>query len=369
MEKTRTNPFKFGTIVAGDYFTNRVKEAVKIRSVIDSVNHLVILSPRRYGKTSLITKVLSELERPYLHLDFQLLTGEQDLAEQLLKRVCRLYPFQRVKQLVKRFSLIPTFSINPLTNEMSVSFGFTATPVSILEDSINLLDTISQRDKRLIVVFDEFQEITRLGQDLDRRLRSMMQYHKNVNYVFLGSQESMIRELFEKKKSPFFNFGLVMPLSKISHADFHLFLYERLKFWSSKADLITNQILEITDAHPFYSQQLAFSVWNHLNLGIEQDLVVDLAVDEIIQYHDADYERLWNTLNSTDRKIMIGLAMSINSPLSIAFAQKYALGSQSTIYSGLKRLMTSGFVCRSESKYQIDDPFLARWIIAKRTGG
>ena len=80
-----TNPFKFGTIVDGEYFTNRVKETAQIKSVLASENHLVMLSPRRYGKTSLITKVVSELDRPFVHLDLQLLTGEQDLAEQLLK--------------------------------------------------------------------------------------------------------------------------------------------------------------------------------------------------------------------------------------------------------------------------------------------
>ncbi|MDD2229126.1 MAG: hypothetical protein PHY48_06940 [Candidatus Cloacimonetes bacterium] len=84
-----TNPFKFGTIVDGEYFTNRVKETAQIKSVLASENHLVMLSPRRYGKTSLITKVVSELDRPFVHLDLQLLTGEQDLAEQLLKKVCR----------------------------------------------------------------------------------------------------------------------------------------------------------------------------------------------------------------------------------------------------------------------------------------
>jgi len=363
-----TNPFKFGTIVDGEYFTNRVKETLQIKSVLNSENHLVILSPRRYGKTSLITKVVSELDRPFLHLDLQFLTGEQDLAEQLLKKICKLYPFQRIKQAVKGFRLIPSLNVNPLTNEINVSFGSISSAVPVMEDTINVLDSISARGKKLIVVFDEFQDVLRLGANLDRRLRAIMQFHKNVNYVFLGSQESMIRELFEKKRSPFFNFGLVMPLSKIPHQEFEAFLIDRLIGLSPQAELLAQQILAISDAHPFYTQQLAFNVWTFLCQGHNPNTAVDEAVKELVQYHDADYERLWNTMNSTDRKILIGLALSDDGPLSKAFAQDYLIDSQSTIYSGLKRLMTSGYVCRTDSKYQIDDPFFVRWIISRREG-
>ena len=360
------NPFKFGTIVDGEYFTNRVKETEQIKSVLNSENHLVILSPRRYGKTSLITKVVSEMNRPYMHLDLQLLTGEQDLAEQLLKKICNLYPFQKVKQALKRFRLVPSLNINPLTNEISVSFGSISSIEPVLEDTIQLLDIMGVPGKKLIVIFDEFQDILRLGSNLDRKLRSLMQFHKNVNYIFLGSQESMIRELFEKKKSPFFNFGQVMPLSKIPCDEFSAFLIERLKTICSIAETLADQILMITSAHPFYTQQLAFNVWNLLSQGQTSEGVVDEAVKELIQYHDADYERLWNTLISTDRKILIGMAMSDDSPLSNAFTLHNQISSNSTIFSGLKRLMTSGFVCRVDSKYQIDDPFFVRWIIMRR---
>ena len=157
-----------------------------------------------------------------------------------------------------------------------------------------------------------------------------------------------------------------MPLSKIPCDEFSAFLIERLKTVCSIAETLADQILMITSAHPFYTQQLAFNVWNLLSQGQTSEGVVDEAVKELIQYHDADYERLWNTLISTDRKILIGMAMSDDSPLSNAFTLHNQISSNSTIFSGLKRLMTSGFVCRVDSKYQIDDPFFVRWIIMRR---
>lgn len=79
------NPFKFGSVVEGDNFTNRIDEIEKIKSILQSDNHLIIISPRRYGKTSLINKIVNELNRPTINFDLQLVTTVEDLSSQLLK--------------------------------------------------------------------------------------------------------------------------------------------------------------------------------------------------------------------------------------------------------------------------------------------
>lgn len=99
----QTNPFKFGSVVQEPYFTDRVIEQADIKMVLSSANHLIIISPRRYGKTSLIKKVVSSLERPLIFLDLQLITDLNDFASQILKRVYRVYPFERLKGFLKNF--------------------------------------------------------------------------------------------------------------------------------------------------------------------------------------------------------------------------------------------------------------------------
>ena len=84
-------------------------------------------------------------------------------------------------------------------------------------------------------------------------------------------------------------------------------------------------------------------------------------------YHDIDYERLWNTLNRTDMKILIGMTFSSSSPLSEDFSRRYDPGPVSTVYSSLKRMMQEGFVVKTEEGYGIDDPFFRRWIWRQRT--
>lgn len=150
--------------------------------------------------------------------------SEEDFAAQLLKRIYRILPVQKLKNYIKSFRLIPTVIMNPVTGEVEISFSPGSRDLAPLEDVLNLIEKLGKPEDKIIVVLDEFQDIFRINTGLDRMLRSVIQVHKNVNYVFMGSNESMIRDIFEKKDSPFYRFGILYPLGKIPEAKFRLFL-------------------------------------------------------------------------------------------------------------------------------------------------
>ena len=362
----KRNPFKFGSIVEGPYFTNRTNEIAKVKSIISSSNHLIVISPRRFGKSSLIFKVTSQLNRPVIALDLQLITSIEDFAAQLLKRVYRVYPFEKIRQFVKHFRIIPTISVNPVSNEVDITFQPASSPMPMLEDVLNLVEKLSNEKKRTIVVFDEFQEAQQIDPNLTRQLRSVIQYHQHVNYIFLGSQESLIRNIFEKKKSPFYHFGMLMQLGKIPRNDFLAYLAGGFIDISGNIKSISSGILDFSDCHPYYTQQMAFVVWEILSQNDKVDDPIAQSIDELVRIHDMDYERIWNAFNKTDKKLLIGLTVSNQTPLSEAFYRKFDLGAPSTVYSSLKRLMQSGFIMKTENKYAIDDPFFQQWIKKRR---
>ena len=363
---TTENPFKFGGVVGKNYFTNRKNEIEQLKNVLNSQNHVTIISPRRFGKTSLVYKVVAELDRPLIDLNLQMVTSIDDFARQLLKRVFSQYPFEKVKQGVTEFKFIPSLSINLVTNETDINFNYNVDSDKNLEDVLNLINKLASPEKKPIVVFDEFQEIIQLNKDLPKILRSIVQHHTNINYIFLGSQESLIRNMFIQKKSPFYHFGMLMYLNKIPKDEFYQYLENRLLPISAKADVFSTEILAITEAHPYYTQQLAFTVWNEIRNRNEENNVVNEAVNSIVQMHDLDYERQWISLNQTDKKVLIGLAESIESPLSEKFAKRFNLGASSTTFSSLKRLMNTGLVIKLSKGYELDDPFMKRWIIKRR---
>ena len=365
-KKMKANPFKFGTVVDGSYFTDREDELVKITSFIRGENHLILISPRRFGKTSLIRKIVNESGRHHVYLDLQLVISADDFASQLLKRIYRLFPVQKLKGYIKSFRLIPSIIMNPVTGETEISFKPGSKDLNPLEDVLNLIDKLGSDEKKIIVVLDEFQDIFRIQTGLDRLLRSVMQNHKNTNYIFLGSSESMIRDIFEKKNSSFYRFGSLMTLPKISTQKFALFLEEKFKIITDQIRVLSEGILNITDSHPYYTQQLAFTVWELLVRSEYSPGIVENAANDIVQSHDNDYERLWNSLNRTDMTILTGMADNSISPLSDEFSRLYGTGAVSTVFSTLQRLTRKGIIIKESTGYIMDDPFFKRWIIMRR---
>jgi len=208
------NPFKFGTIVEDEFFTDRTQELQYIVRVMESENHLILISPRRFGKSSLVVKAAKQLERPYLLLNLQNVITTQDLAAKLLKGIFKLYTWEKIKHLMNHFRIVPTISTNPVTNGIEVSFQPTTDSSVLLEDAMALIEKVSAPERRLIVIIDEFQEITQIAKGLDKQLRAIMQMQQGLNYILLGSQESMMTEIFERKKSPFYHFGTLMHLTR-----------------------------------------------------------------------------------------------------------------------------------------------------------
>lgn len=360
------NPFKFGTVVDDPYFINRTKELERIDRLLESENHLTIISPRRYGKTSLIRKGLKGKEKQSIYLDLQLIVSSVDLASQLLKRVFRISPFNRLKNMVRSFRIVPVLSINPATGETDVSFRPGNESTMPLEDVLNLINSLGNGKKRMVVVLDEFQEIFRIDKNLDRIMRSVMQYHNNVNYIFAGSSESMMREIFEKKKSPFYHFALPMNLDSIPVPEFTDYLISNFSEETIYADKLASDILSFTLSHPYYTQQLAYITWEILEREQYSDNIREKAIDEIIQNQDNNYERLWSTLNKTDMKVLIGMTVSDLETMSKEFSSEFETGSDSTVYSSLQRLIQKGILIKDKRSYIIDDPFFKRWIIMRR---
>jgi len=352
------NPFKFGSVVDKEFFTDRKNETEEVKNILNSNNHLILISPRRFGKTSLVRKVTNTLERPVIYLDLQLITDVSDFATQLLKKILKINRWENVKHFLAHFRIVPTIELNPQTDAMEVSFApSVSSSFTALEDVLNLIEKIGEKGKKPIVIFDEFQEITSLSKTLSKQLRAVIQHHSHINYVFLGSMESMMRTIFETKKSPFYHFGYLMTLPKIPQQDFFEYLQTRFESITDKSTEISSEILAFTDRHPYYTQQLAFYCWNFLEKSKYQSAMLTDVITTIINIHDTDYERLWNTITKTDKKILITIAMQekiSTIPLPT-----------STTYSGLKRLFTQGYLIKNEY-YELDDPFFRKWIVERR---
>ncbi len=363
-KKIIENPFKFGSVVNGVYFTNRVNEIQQVKNVLNSANHLVLIAPRRFGKTSLIMKTLEGNKNKSIFINLQTINTIEEFAAKLLKKTYDIFTIENLKNKIKSFRIIPEVSINPITQEVSVSFSPQGqNKIHILEDVLNMLNSFASQNHRIVCVLDEFQEIERIDKNLSRQLRSILQNHSDINYIFLGSQESMMKYIFENKKSPFYHFGVLMNLEPISKNNF--FSYIKQGFYNTKTKIEESQITEMllfTYCHPYYTQQLAFNVWNNVQLYNYSADIVENTINQIVQIHDYDYERLWQNLNNTDRKIIAGLCNLDSKPLSSEFGKKTGISASSTVLSSIKRLVEKGYLIYSGNSYHVEDPYFKLWI-------
>ena len=349
------NPFKFGTIVEEEYFTDRVKEVAFICQFVNSANHLILISPRRFGKSSVVEKAVKQSGRKHITVNLQQATSVADLAAKLLREFFKVHPMERVRHLITHFRIIPMVSTNPVTGSMDISFQPSADATVLIEDVLMLIERTHTKEDRMIVVLDEFQEICDLAPGLDRQLRSVMQRQKHINYILLGSQESMMTDIFEDKKSPFYHFGELMRLGKLPYDDFYRYLSERLTdCFPERFGELASRILAYTACHPYYSQQLAANVWQVGMLQPGTENPVEKAIAHIVTTHSLDYERLWQNFNRTNKWIMQRLAAG--KPLQTGEHRT------STIYSALKKLQKEGYVIYTD-RYEIEDPFYKQWIV------
>ena len=348
------NPFKYGSIVTGDFFTDREEELQQVKQKLDSENHLVLISPRRFGKSSLVEMALQDVHREHILIDMQYVMDVDDLAAHIVKAILDLHPWEKIKHLMSHFRVAPTLSTNAVTGSMEVSFQPTASSTTVLEDAMALSDRVSSQENRLLVVLDEFQEILNIGKGLDKRLRALMQRQKNLNYILMGSQESMMEDIFEKKSSPFYHFGYVMHLRKIPHDKFERYLADRLPAVTTQQEIIKD-ILDFTRCHPYYTQLLASEVWEKMTYNNMESNVVAAAKDSIVNARDLDFERLWLVQNRTDRSWLLQIAKEQQT-------LKGKLQPKSTRYSALHKLQKTGLLIKTET-FEIEDPFFRAWIL------
>ena len=354
IDNSMENPFKFGSIVENEFFTDRVKEVAYIRQFIESRNHLILISPRRFGKSSVVLKAVKQAKRQYINLNLQEVTSVADFAAKLLRELYRIHPMEKLRQWILRFRVIPTISTNQLTGAIEIGFQPTQDQRILLEDVLALVENMHTEQDRLVVIFDEFQEILEIAPALDKQLRAIMQQQRHVNYILLGSQESMMTDIFENVKSPFYHFGELMRLQKLPRAEFDEYLRTRFEpVFKDKAAELSRQVLDYTDCHPYYSQQLAFHIWQIGVLQPEEKNVHEAAVHQIVLTHNLDYERIWMNFKRTSKWLLLRLAKG----------HSFQTGEYrtSTLYSSLKRLQQTGYVIYTD-RYEIEDPFFREWL-------
>lgn len=366
-------PFIFGVATSGDNFTDREKETARLLSNFTHGVNTVLISPRRWGKTSLVKKVCNlaqsdKLKIVYLDI-FSYRTDREfydAFASAVLKQTSSKFDeiIENAKIFLSRISPKFTMGADPMS-DFSVSLELNPKSDDI-DEILQLPEKIAQKKGvRIVICIDEFQQIAEFKDSttFQKHLRTVWQLQQSVSYCLFGSKKHLMNELFEKKSLPFYKFGDSIYLSKISTPDWISYICERFE---STGKHISKELAEkvclTVDNHSSYVQQLAWLLWIQTkNETTEQDFAN--AYQDLIDQNSPLFEKQTESLSAYQMNFLRALVDGINSEFTSAeILQKYQFGSSANV-SIIKRALIKKELIETENKQvQLADQVMKLWL-------
>lgn len=370
------NPFKAGNAVTGEYFTDREEEIETLVLDLKSSQNVILYSPRRFGKTSLILEVISRLRKEgYLcvYVDLFPISSKRNFAERLASVIAK-DTSKRVEEVIRKIkdfipNITPKIVLKGEGNmEFDLEFGERGLDTDRLLTSLYDLpqDIAQKRKKKLVMVFDEFQQIGEIdGEAIEKELRAKIQHHQDVAYVFMGSKRHLMERIFNDKSRPFYKIGKTFTLRKIPKDKFALFIEKRLKDTGMGIEpFLIEEVLKITDGHPYYTQMLMHEVWNesYQDRTITQESLKS-GLDQVFLHQLDAFILLWDLLSPKQKNLLAALAIDENLSLhSQSAIIKYELGSPATVSKSLKMLANKELLEQEGRRYVFSDIFFKEWL-------
>ncbi|MBQ6923191.1 MAG: ATP-binding protein [Kiritimatiellae bacterium] len=372
-----SNPFKFGKEVAGKYFYDREEVFLSLyRKLAGGSSNVVMYAPRRYGKTSLVKKVLARFSEegvPTVYFDLNKADSLEHFCEEYASALYAVAGkgSAALDAIGKYLShLHPTIGVGgDALVSLRLDFGAKMTATSLAE-VLDLAERISSEvvRKPIVVAFDEFQEIGRLSREIPPEgvFRSCIQSHQNVRYLFLGSKTHMLRRMFGDKARPFYKSAATVRLAKPPEDESLAFVKERFASRSIGVDdEEARRIVSESDNIPYYLQQLSSLVFDEV-AAAGRDWVektdVDVAIGSLIAENADYYQERVSLLSPAQRLVVSALAREPVADFDEDYRMRHSLGGSSTVHSALRAVVNAGIVEREGRTYAIGDPFLAKYL-------
>ncbi|MDE5609327.1 MAG: ATP-binding protein [Bacteroidales bacterium] len=366
-------PFVFGVATSGDHFTDREKETARLLSNFQHGVNTVLISPRRWGKTSLVQKICKLAQSDKLkivYLDIFSCRSDKDFYDAYVSAVLKQTSsrieewIEYAKQFLARIS--PKISLGPdPTTDFSISLEMNPQNKDF-EEILQLPEKIAQRKGcRIVVCIDEFQQIAEFkdSKTFQKRLRSVWQLQKSVSYCLFGSKKHLMNELFEHKSLPFYKFGDAIYLQKIATQDWIDYICGRFEATNkSISKELAEKICQCVDNHSSYVQQLAWLVWIHTDkVATEKDF--DAAYQDIINQNTPLFERQTENLTTYQMNFLRAILDGVNNEFTTQETlHKYQLGSSANVSIIKKALIKKELIEVENRRTIISDPVMAVWL-------
>lgn len=370
--------FPYGRPVTGKHLVGRKKEIEVILSLIRNGQSVMLAAPRRMGKTSILLEALRRLKREGWFVgsvDVFSAPTLVDLSQMIVKTTLenRGISGERIiraaREGIDRLRrAVELKHVAEEGYEIVLSFaGDTRKPMELLDEALDFPDAFaSKHKKRMCFAYDEFGDIKKMDVDLIKKMRAKFQKHQSTAYIFCGSQESIMSQLFQDKKQAFYGFATPVEIPPIPKDVFARYIGRTFSRENIKSPShVISRILEITDGHPYYTQFLCQVLYyqvrgRHKEISTKE---VDRAFDEAMLMQQSYLDGLWSSLSRA-------------APLQLAICRLIASeegaspyielnDTKQNIYYGLSSLLKKGILRKVGERYTMVDPFFSEYLRRK----
>lgn len=363
------NPFLVSGYEGPEFFCDRENETKRIIQSIENSRNLTLISERRMGKTSLLKHLmfLQQNEATFIYIDIYPTLSMSDFIRILSNAVLNhLEPFSEkvIRKLTNFFSAFkPKFSIDPHSGSPNLELSIVNT--SEKEKSLSLLfEYIRESEKKLVVIFDEFQQITKYPEkNVEALLRSEIQKDANTSFIFSGSQTSILLSMFNSYSRPFYNSTETLYLDAIQKAEYSAFIVN--KFAGKNFEIAAetaSYLYELNRGITYNVQYLCHKLFADDKQPITRESAED-KLTQILQENEVVYYNYRELLTSFQFQLLQAIAHQgiVEKPYGSAFIQDYSLVSASSVRTAINSLLEKGFLIQQKGVY-LSDWYFSLWL-------
>lgn len=368
------SPFVYGKTVSKHAFTNRLQECRKLESNLLQGVNTAIISPRRWGKSSLVEKVVGDIkagrsQRNIAMIDLFTVSTEEEFLEAYAREVLKASSkkwqewLSYAKELFKR--LIPKINVGvDPQHDFSLSFDWQELKKH-REEILNLPESLAnKKGVPFLICLDEFQNIATFKgfESLEKTMRAVWQRQKMVTYCLYGSKRHMMEEIFDNSSKPFYRFGDIIQLGKITSEDWKAFIPDSFrKSGKGIRAEIAEMIPQLMNNHPWYVQQLCHYTWLKTNKIAEKEHL-RRALEELIRANIPFYQREVEGLSRTQLNLLKAIGRGELQLTSSRVMQDYKLGTPRNVSKNKGVLMREDIIHKTPDGLEFLDPAFKLWF-------
>lgn len=370
------NPFIIKGYAGARYFCGREKETSALMGHILGNSDTVLISPRRYGKSGLLLHVLDQLKREHpeydsLYTDISITSSLGGLIDHLSNAILSAFPEK--SSLGKKFlaflkALRPYFTFNENTGKAEVHLEM-ASPLQKEHTLQQIFDILEQHSSPVLLVIDEFQQITEYPEtNVEALLRSHIQHMHNVRFIFSGSKRRMMASIFNDAARPFYASCVTMHLNKLDNDVYAGFIRHQFNdYGRSIEEDALNLILEWTRKHTYYTQRVCHNLFDRGNRVIDFQAVRNVFQD-ILEGESYNFLLLRDILPVQQWRFLVGVAKegSVSQITSNSFVSRHKIGSTATALRCAQSLEEKELILKTldtkGSTYEVYNVFFSRWL-------